>query len=53
LGAAILAGQMELYAGQANLDLLDTFILFGDPALTINTTIQPLEKRNYLSVVNR
>ncbi|MBN1220902.1 MAG: hypothetical protein JXM69_18410 [Anaerolineae bacterium] len=53
LGAATLAGQMELYATGLHQDLLDTFMLFGDPALAINLTIIPLPNRVYLPIVFR
>jgi hypothetical protein len=35
LGPATMAGKSNLNASGANLDLLDTIILFGDPATTV------------------
>ena len=35
LGQATTAGKLKLWATGANLDLLDTYLLFGDPALHI------------------
>ncbi len=38
LGTAVLAGKLNLFTNKpANLDLLDTFTLFGDPATQYNT----------------
>jgi hypothetical protein len=53
LGAAILAGKMKLDATGFHQDLLDTFTLFGDPALTINFTITPFSDYVYLPIVLR
>jgi hypothetical protein len=36
LGAATLAGKLELFATGQNLDLIDTFVLLGDPAMRLN-----------------
>jgi uncharacterized repeat protein (TIGR01451 family) len=36
LGAATMTGKLRLAASGSNLDLLDTYLLFGDPALHIN-----------------
>lgn len=36
LGALTLTGKMNLAASGFNLDLLDTFVLFGDPAMRLN-----------------
>jgi uncharacterized repeat protein (TIGR01451 family) len=36
LGEATLAGKLRLYATGANRDLIDTYHIFGDPALHIN-----------------
>jgi hypothetical protein len=41
LGAAVMAGKLKLYATGLNLDLLDTYTLFGDPALTMYLTVTP------------
>jgi hypothetical protein len=35
LGQATTAGKLNLLASGSNLDLLDTYLLFGDPALHI------------------
>jgi hypothetical protein len=40
-GEATLAGKLLLAASGQNLDLLDTFILVGDPALRLNLTVGP------------
>jgi hypothetical protein len=53
LGAAILAGKMKLDATGFHQDLLDTFTLFGDPALTMNFTITPFSNHVYLPVILR
>jgi hypothetical protein len=37
LGEATMAGKQNLWASGANLDLLDTYLLFGDPATKIAT----------------
>ncbi len=51
LGAAVLAGKLQLYATGANLDLLDTYLLLGDPGLTLNFSDLPPAQRVYLPVV--
>lgn len=43
LGAAIIAGKLNLYATGLNGDLLDTYTLFGDPALHLNLTVIPID----------
>ncbi|MFQ5578172.1 MAG: C25 family cysteine peptidase, partial [Anaerolineae bacterium] len=53
LGAAALAGKANLYAAGGNLDLLDTFTLFGDPALTLNFTAVPFTGHAYLPFAAR
>jgi hypothetical protein len=53
LGAAILAGKMKLNATGFHQDLLDTFTLFGDPALTLNFTITPFSNGVYLPIILR
>jgi hypothetical protein len=53
LGAAILAGKLELAASGFSQDLLDTFMLFGDPALTLNFTITPFDHHLYLPFVGK
>jgi hypothetical protein len=47
VGAAALAGKLELAASGLSADLLDTFSLLGDPSLRIDRTIQPYAY-NYL-----
>ncbi len=51
LGAAALAGKMELYGTGFHQDLLDTFTLFGDPALKMNFTPVPFSNQRYLPIV--
>ena len=41
LGAATLAGKMHLYAAGFYLDLIDTYTLFGDPAMTLSSVLKP------------
>jgi hypothetical protein len=53
LGAATLAGKMDLYATGFHQDLLETFTLFGDPALKMNFTIVPFSNRVYLPIIQR
>ncbi len=40
LGQATTAGKLALWASGANLDLLDTYLLFGDPATTLSIVRQ-------------
>ena len=52
VGEAILAGKLYLFSpGGSNQDLLDTFTLFGDPAMTINLEFIPFPEHVYLPVV--
>ncbi len=53
LGMATLAGKMELFATGFHLDILDTYILFGDPALKMNFTVVPYTGQLYLPIVLR
>ncbi|MCG3209107.1 MAG: hypothetical protein FOGNACKC_02726 [Anaerolineae bacterium] len=55
LGAAVLAGKLQLLASGLNLDLLDTFTLFGDPAQKLNFEIVPFPEENnvYLPLILR
>lgn len=53
LGAAVLAGKMALNSTGFYRDLLDTFTLFGDPALAINLNITPYSGNVYLPVIYR
>lgn len=41
LGSAILAGKLNLFATGFHQDLLDTFTLFGDPALNLGQVFKP------------
>jgi hypothetical protein len=41
LGQAILAAQLDLLKDPYHLDLLDTFVLLGDPAMDLNLDIVP------------
>ncbi len=43
VGEATTAGKLNLWAAAGNHDLLDTYILFGDPALRINALDTDLE----------
>jgi hypothetical protein len=51
LGAATLAGKLQLLSTGRNLDLLDTFTLFGDPALQINFEIVPYPYNYRLPII--
>jgi hypothetical protein len=54
LGAAVLAGKSELYDPSSfafDQDLLDTFTLFGDPAMPLNLTYLPFSNRQYVPVL--
>ncbi len=51
LGAAILSGKMELAGSGAHQELLDTFTLFGDPALRLNFTVVPYSNHIYLPII--
>lgn len=55
LGAAALAGKMELYASGFYPELLDTFTLLGDPATSLNLSVVPIEytQRLYLPIIGR
>lgn len=53
LGAAVLAGKLNLLATGHDQDLLDTFTLFGDPALTMHFDIVPYPVHLYLPVISR
>jgi hypothetical protein len=52
LGEATLAGKLLLASTGQNLDLLDTFVLLGDPALRLNRTLAPWTAQVFLPVVN-
>ena len=53
LGQAIRAAQLEVVKNPYYLDLLDTFILFGDPAMDLNLTIVPWSHATFLPVTLR
>ncbi len=53
VGEATLTGKLSLVAAGQNGDLLDTFMLLGDPALQINRAIVPWASRTYLPYVMR
>lgn len=40
--ASVMAGKLKLVATGVHLDLLDTYTLFGDPALTMYLTVTPV-----------
>jgi Peptidase family C25 len=48
LGAAALAGKVALYSSRQSYDLIDTFTVFGDPALRL-----PIGQEVYLPLVRR
>jgi hypothetical protein len=54
LGTATLAAKLELY-GQAPVysDLLDTYHLFGDPAMAFNLTIRPWPYSIFLPSISK
>lgn len=53
VGEAALAGKLNLAAGGPYRDLLDTYVLLGDPALRWNRTLVPWAARVFLPVVQR
>ncbi len=53
VGEATLAGKLALDAGGQNLDLLDTFVLLGDPALRFDRDIVPWPAQTFLPLVRR
>jgi hypothetical protein len=53
VGEAALAGKLALVANGQNLDLVDTFILLGDPALQLNRDIVPWAEQIFLPLVSR
>jgi len=53
LGAAILAGKTKLAATGFHQDLLDTFTLFGDPALTMDFSFTSYSNYVYLPIIRR
>jgi len=53
IGQATLAGKLSLAATGQNLDLLNTFVLLGDPALRFNRTIVPWASQIYLPLISK
>ncbi len=51
VGALVMAGKAQLFANGFNQDLLDTFTLFGDPALTLDFVAEPFTDFVYLPLV--
>ena len=53
LGAGALAGKLRVWATGADLGLLDTFTLFGDPALTVRFNDAPTSKFVFLPIMRK
>jgi hypothetical protein len=54
LGSVILAAKLGLYAySHAYDDLVDTYHLFGDPAMALNASVRPWPHLMYLPTVHR
>jgi hypothetical protein len=54
LGAAILAAKLHLYTqSDRHRELLETYHLFGDPAMALNMTIRPWPYSTYLPMTHR
>jgi hypothetical protein len=54
LGSAVLAAKLDFYANVSGHDeLLDTYHLFGDPAMDLNLTLRPWPETIYLPVLYR
>lgn len=53
MGEATLAGKLELASTGQNLDLLNTFVLLGDPATRFDRTVVPWATQVYLPAVLR
>jgi hypothetical protein len=53
VGQATLVGKLSLAATGQNLDLLNTFVLLGDPALRFNRTIVPWANQIYLPLISK
>jgi hypothetical protein len=52
LGSAVLAAKLDFYATvYGHSDLLDTYHLFGDPAMALNLTVRPWPQSIYLPVL--
>ena len=52
LGAATFSGKLLLLGGLDE-DLIDTFTLFGDPAMDVNLTVRPFTNFLYLPIVQK
>jgi hypothetical protein len=53
LGEATNAGKLELWATGADLDLIDTFLLFGDPAMQMKSLpVKPSSWQIFLPAVH-
>jgi len=50
VGAGTAAGKLDLFATGSNLDLLDTFLLFGDPATQLHTVCVALPAVSHLYI---
>ncbi|MCS7277770.1 MAG: C25 family cysteine peptidase, partial [Aquificaceae bacterium] len=53
IGEATMQGKLQLLQSGRHLDLLDTFVLLGDPATRIDRTILPWSSRIYLPLILR
>ena len=54
LGLAVLAAKLDFYATvHGRRELLDTYHLFGDPAMALNLTVRPWPQSIYLPVLFR
>lgn len=53
LGIATLAGKLNLSTHGQDLDLIDTFMLLGDPALQLDLEIDPWPYADYLPIIRR
>jgi len=53
LGAILLASKLALSETGFNLDLVDTYLLFGDPALTLNLNVVSFKEHIYLPFISR
>ncbi len=53
VGEATLAGKLNLMGAPIGNDLVDTFVLLGDPALKFHRTIVPWAARVYLPLISR
>jgi len=53
VGEATLAGKLNLLGAPVGSDMVDTFVLLGDPALKLHRTIVPWKAQIYLPLVSR